>query len=156
MKRREFLRAATVSGLVSPILLDAHTELPKRRYKDDVKLSTIGFGGIIMMDLEQDHANHVVADAIERGVNYFDVAPSYGNGEAEEKLGIALERRRENVFLACKAEKRDAEGAREQLETSLRRLMLAIMRKRVFLKISRRVLGSIVELEAKVVQVAVG
>jgi aryl-alcohol dehydrogenase-like predicted oxidoreductase len=122
LKRREFLKAATASGLVSPALLDAQTELPKRRYKDDVKLSTIGFGGIIMLDLEQDHANRVVAEAIERGVNYFDVAPSYGNGEAEEKLGIALEPHRKNVFLACKAEKRDAAGAREQLETSLKRL----------------------------------
>jgi aryl-alcohol dehydrogenase-like predicted oxidoreductase len=122
MKRREFLNASAASGLASPILLDAQTELPKRRYKDDVRLSTIGFGGIIMLGLEQDHANHVVADAIERGVNYFDVAPSYGNGEAEEKLGIALEPFRKSVFLACKAERRDGAGAREQLETSLRRL----------------------------------
>jgi aryl-alcohol dehydrogenase-like predicted oxidoreductase len=122
MQRREFLKAAAVSGIANPISLDAQTELPKRRYKDDVRLSTIGFGGIIMLDLEQDHANHVVADAIERGINYFDVAPSYGSGEAEEKLGIALQSLRKNVFLACKAERRDGAGAREQLEASLRRL----------------------------------
>ena len=122
MKRREFLITATASGLAGSVSLDAQTELPKRRYKDDVKLSTIGFGGIIMLDLEQARANRVVADAIDRGVNYFDVAPSYGNGEAEEKLGVALEARRKSVFLACKAERRDGDGAREQLETSLRRL----------------------------------
>ena len=122
MERREFLKAATVSGLASPILMDAQTEFPKRQYRDDVKLSIIGFGGIIMLGLDQDHANRVVAEAIGRGVNYFDVAPSYGNGEAEQKLGVALEPHRKNVFLACKAEKRDAQGAREQLETSLKRL----------------------------------
>ncbi|HTF65860.1 MAG TPA: aldo/keto reductase [Edaphobacter sp.] len=122
MKRREFLRATSAVGLASPILLHARTEIPKRLYKDGVKLSTIGFGGIIVMGQEQAHANQVVAEAVERGVNYFDVAPSYGNGEAEEKLGIALEPHRKGVFLACKAEKRDRDGARTQLETSLKRL----------------------------------
>ena len=122
MKRREFLKATAASGLVSPVLMDAQAEIQKRPYKDNVKLSVIGFGGIIMMGQEQAHANQVVAEAIARGVNYFDVAPSYGNGEAEEKLGIALEPHRKNIFLACKAEKRDRDGARQQLETSLKRL----------------------------------
>jgi aryl-alcohol dehydrogenase-like predicted oxidoreductase len=122
MKRREFLQAAAASGLASPVLMQGQTEIPKRPYKDDVKLSIIGFGGIIMLGQEQSHANQVVAEAIARGVNYFDVAPSYGNGEAEEKLGIALQPYRKNVFLACKAEKRDRDGARTQLETSLKRL----------------------------------
>jgi predicted aldo/keto reductase-like oxidoreductase len=122
VKRREFLGAAAVAGLTDSALLNAQTELPRRPYKDNVRLSTIGFGGIIMLGLEQPHANQVVADAIARGVNYFDVAPSYGDGEAEEKLGIALQPHRKNVFLACKAEKRDRDGARAQLETSLKRL----------------------------------
>jgi len=122
MKRRQFLRTAAVTGLASPVLLDAHSELSKRPYKDNVNLSIIGFGGIVMMGIEQDHANEVVAGAIARGINYFDVAPSYGDGEAEEKLGIALEPHRKDIFLACKAEKRDRDGARSQLETSLKRL----------------------------------
>lgn len=118
MKRRDFL-AATVAA---PALIGAQTDLPKRRYKDGVELSIVGFGGIIMLGQEQNQANRIVAEAVERGVNYFDVAPSYGDGEAEEKLGIALEPYRKQVFLACKAEKRDAAGARQQLETSLKRL----------------------------------
>jgi aryl-alcohol dehydrogenase-like predicted oxidoreductase len=122
MKRREFLKSAAATGIASQALLGAQKDLPKRTYKGDVKFSTIGFGGIIMMGLEQSKANEVVAQAIERGLNYFDVAPSYGDGEAEEKLGIALQPYRKNVFLACKAEKRDAQGARAQLETSLKRL----------------------------------
>ena len=122
MKRRDFVTNATLTGLVGKTLLAATGQLPRRTYKDGVQLSVIGFGGIVVVGLEQPKANQVVADAIARGLNYFDVAPTYGDGEAEEKLGIALQPYRKNVFLACKAEKRDAEGARVQLETSLKRL----------------------------------
>lgn len=86
------------------------------------QLSVIGFGGIVVMGMEQPEANRTVARVVERGVTYFDVAPSYGNGEAEEKLGPALEPHRDGVFLACKTGRRDAEGARFELEQSLRRL----------------------------------
>src|SRR5256885_16739050 len=56
-----------------------------------------------------------------RGVNYFDCAPSYFNGEAESKLGEALKPFRSMVFLAEKTMHRDAKGAREELERTLRR-----------------------------------
>jgi len=85
------------------------------------RLSVVGFGGIVVMGVEPAEAERVVATAVEeRGVNYFDVAPDYGN--AEERLGPALEPYREAVFLACKTGKRDARGAEEELEASLRRL----------------------------------
>ncbi len=96
--------------------------LSKRPYRDDIELSILGFGGVAVIGLEQKEANRIVAEAIERGVNYFDVAPSYGNGEAEEKLGLALEPYRDEVFLACKTLCRDAEGAEKELEQSLKRL----------------------------------
>ncbi len=54
------------------------------------------------------------------GVNYFDVAPAYGN--AESCLGPALEPYRKDVFLACKTGKRDKAGAEEQLHNSLKLL----------------------------------
>lgn len=85
-----------------------------------VELSIIGMGGIVVMDLPQPEANRIVAESIDRGVNYFDVAPSYGN--AEERLGPALAPYRNQVFLACKTADRSAEGARKELEQSLRRL----------------------------------
>jgi aryl-alcohol dehydrogenase-like predicted oxidoreductase len=53
-------------------------------------------------------------------VNYFDVAPSYGN--AEERLGPALETYRRDIFLACKTEKQNGAEARASLEASLSRL----------------------------------
>lgn len=92
--------------------------IPRRPYGDKGEdLSIIGFGGIVVMDSEPDQAARVVAEAVERGVNYFDVAPGYGN--AQEKLGPALEPYRKNVFLACKTDRRDRTGAEEQLKRSL-------------------------------------
>lgn len=83
-------------------------------------LSIIGFGGIVVMDVTPEEASAAVAEAVDRGINYFDVAPSYGN--AEERLGPALEPYRDRVFLACKTGKRDRAGAAEELRQSLRRM----------------------------------
>ena len=83
-------------------------------------LSVLGFEGIVVMDESPEDACRYVAKAIERGINYFDVAPGYGN--AEERLGPALEPYRDNVFLACKTGKRTAEEAKVDLHNSLERL----------------------------------
>jgi aryl-alcohol dehydrogenase-like predicted oxidoreductase len=96
-------------------------KLPQRPYgKNGLNLSIVGFGGIIVMNAEPDHAARTIAWAVERGVNYFDVAPSYGN--AEERLGSALEPYRKSCFLACKTGQRQAAKAREELNQSLKHL----------------------------------
>lgn len=95
--------------------------IPRRPYKSDVQLSIVGFGGIVIVGMNQNEADRTVAEAVDRGVNYFDVAPTYFEGEAERKLGPALEPRRKNCFLACKTRAHDAAGARKELEESLRR-----------------------------------
>lgn len=84
------------------------------------ELSVIGFGGIVVTETPQDEANRLVASAVARGVNYFDVAPSYG--DAEDRLGPALRPHRDGVFLACKTGMRDAVGARAELESSLAKM----------------------------------
>jgi predicted aldo/keto reductase-like oxidoreductase len=123
MQRRDFMKAATAGTLAASTVLSAKDTIPRRKYKSDINLSIIGFGGILVVDEEQDAANRIVASAVDRGINYFDVAPSYGkDGEAEKKLGKALEPYRKNVFLACKTEARDVKGIQTQLETSLERL----------------------------------
>lgn len=95
--------------------------IPRRPYgTSGDELSIVGFGGIVVTAAEQDHANRVVSEAVERGVNYFDVAPGYL--DAEIKLGPALEPYRKNVFLACKTGQREAGAARAELERSLERL----------------------------------
>src|SRR5512136_1052509 len=99
-----------------------HPQIPKRLYRDEIQLSIIGLGGMLLVGKEQNAVNNVVADALGRGVNYFDVAPFYGNGEAEQKMGIALSSHRNQIFLACKTLDRSAEGAQAELEQSLRHL----------------------------------
>jgi aryl-alcohol dehydrogenase-like predicted oxidoreductase len=84
------------------------------------QLSIIGFGAIAVMNTEPAEARELVAEAVDRGVNYFDVAPSYGNAEA--CLGPALEPYRNQVFLACKTQKRTRAEAAAELRDSLTRL----------------------------------
>ena len=120
MERRDFLRSALASGAAAGSA--SAGPLPRRRYRDDVELSIIGFGGIVVVGLEQSEADRLVAASFDRGVNYFDVAPSYWDGEAEIKLGNALTPYRDKVFLASKTTQRDAQGARQELEQSLKRL----------------------------------
>jgi aryl-alcohol dehydrogenase-like predicted oxidoreductase len=85
-----------------------------------VRLSLIGFGGIVVMNASEQEASERVREAIEHGINYFDVAPSYG--DAEVRLGPALEPYRNEVFLACKTGKRDRHGAATELRQSLEHL----------------------------------
>jgi len=138
MKRREFLKKTTLAtslfsvgnlNLLGQTMASQNTSehkpgfIPKRKYgKTDVMLSVIGFGGIIVMGHEQDEANRIVARAYERGVNYYDVAPSYGKTEAETKLGPALEPYRKNAFLACKTTQREYSAAKKEFEASLKHL----------------------------------
>jgi predicted aldo/keto reductase-like oxidoreductase len=121
MKRRTFLQA-TMAAAAAARGLAASRPIPKRIYRQGVEISVIAFGGMLLVGTEQKAANSLVAEAIDRGLNYFDVAPSYGNGEAEEKMGPALKPHRNKAFLACKTLSRDAEGAQAVLERSLTRL----------------------------------
>ena len=120
MERRDFLKSAVAGSVAQGAR--AKGTLARRKYRDDVELSVIGFGGMVVTQMEQKEADREVAEAFERGVNYFDVAPTYGDGEAETRLGPALELYRKRSFLACKTTERTAEGARRELERSLTRL----------------------------------
>jgi aryl-alcohol dehydrogenase-like predicted oxidoreductase len=77
---------------------------------------------MLLVGMEQASADRIVAESLERGVNYFDVAPFYGNGEAEQRMGNALGSRRRGIFLACKTLDRSRAGAKAELEQSLRNL----------------------------------
>ena len=88
--------------------------------KTGEKLSIIGFGGIVVMNETTQDASRYVSQAIDRGINYFDVAPEYGN--AQEMLGPALEPYRKGVFLACKTLERTKQGAKKELYDSLKKL----------------------------------
>ncbi|MFM7320599.1 MAG: aldo/keto reductase [Armatimonadota bacterium] len=86
-------------------------------------LSLVGLGGVAFVGLDQPESDRLVAEAIDAGVNYFDVAPSYGHEqETEKRLGPALKPYRDQAFLACKTAVRTADGAAAELERSLRHL----------------------------------
>lgn len=95
--------------------------MQRRLYgKTGIELSVVGFGGILVMNESTSEAARLVSYAIDQGINYFDVAPSYGN--AETMLGPALQPYRKEVFLACKTGERTAVEAERELHESLDRL----------------------------------
>ena len=130
MKRRDFIKTTAVMApamSLFPADLSFLTresvpgKIEKRSLgKTGEMLSMIGFGGIVVMNVTPEEASSTVKLAIDAGVNYFDVSPSYG--DAEIKLGKALEPYRKNVFLSCKTDGRNKEDSRKELEQSLKNL----------------------------------
>jgi len=127
MERRTFLKQATMT--VAAVSASQSNAAPAKAAKPIARralgrtgeeLSIIGFGGIVVMNEEAGAAANIVAEAVDRGINYFDVAPSYGN--AQERLGPALAPYRNKCFLACKTGGRSKEDSRAELEESLRQL----------------------------------
>ena len=97
-----------------------------------LNVSRVGFGGggigQVWGPTTRDEAVRAVHRALDLGINYFDVAPAYGGGKAEEALGIALEGRTEEVIIGTKVriyaeDMSDVTGAvRRSMENSLRLL----------------------------------
>ncbi len=95
--------------------------IPKRKLgRTNEYLSIIGVGGVVLMDNSSSFASNIVAEAVDRGINYFDVAPTYDN--AQELLGPALAPYRKNCFVACKQEDWTRAGSQKLLDESLRLL----------------------------------
>ena len=92
-----------------------------------IQISAVTYGGIVSAgeydkvtypEYGQAASDHYVSWAIDRGVNYFDVAPSYGN--AESQLGNSLKPYRNQVYLACKTQCRNRADAEKELQESLK------------------------------------
>lgn len=102
--------------------------------KTGIYVSQIGFGaspfGNIYNDkVNQKTANSMIEIAIDNGINYFDVAPYYGLGLAEEKLGKALPKNTNNLIISTKVGRYGVnefdfsiKKIKESVETSLKRL----------------------------------
>jgi aryl-alcohol dehydrogenase-like predicted oxidoreductase len=100
-----------------------------------MQLSVLGFGcgavGGLMVRGDPRDQERAVARAIEAGVNYFDTAVQYGNGESEKNLGRVLQRLKPpNVVVGTKVRlpsgdfARIAEAVAKSLDGSLARLRL--------------------------------
>lgn len=69
----------------------------------DRDVSAIGFGcASLGSRISAADGRRAIARALDLGLNWFDVAPSYGDGQAEALLGAALRGRRDRVVLCTK------------------------------------------------------
>jgi hypothetical protein len=130
--RREFLKRGVLAGVGVSILplagaagASVETAPQVRRYstlgRTGLKVSDISFGASRLTAGKEDLVRH----AFDCGVNYFDSAETYTDGESEATIGNALKGKRDKVYLTSKTMAR-ADSSRGSmmtaLEASLRRL----------------------------------
>lgn len=100
-----------------------------------LRLSVLGFGcgavGGLMVRGDPVDQERAIARAIDVGVNYFDTAVQYGNGESEKNLGRILQKLKpSNMVVGTKVRLpvadfgRIADAIAQSLEASLARLRL--------------------------------
>src|SRR5213596_1681698 len=63
--------------------------------------------------LGQDTVNKLVTRAIDAGINLFDTADVYDDGESEKSLGSALKPYRDQILIATKVRGRTGGGINE-------------------------------------------
>ncbi len=104
----------------------SNSTVSKRKFeKTDLDVSIIGMGGFHIGSAEsEDAATEIVHQALDAGINFFDNAWEYHDGQSEAWLGNALQGRRDQVILMTKVctHGRDKAVAMQMLEGSLRRL----------------------------------
>jgi len=124
---------AAAAGLVGLLLQEKAVEeegavLPKRDLGPmGFKASILGMGGTGIPRGTEAEALLTLQTAHECGINYYDTASQYGNGESERRLGLWLEKleaegRRGEVFVATKTLSRSYDMAASEIEFSLSRL----------------------------------
>jgi len=122
--RRKFLKTGVVlpaAGLVFKCELNTFAK-PQDAVsyrvlgKTGLKVSCVGSGVGIEPDPE------VITRAIDMGVNYFDTARGYGNGNSEKITGAALKGKRKKVILATKTDGRTKKDIFKDMDESLKAL----------------------------------
>ena len=131
--RRDFVReaaavsAATLARRVIAQTSSASTSgIPTRQLgKTGQRVSIVSLGGWHIRAIKDDaEAIRVMHAAMDEGINFFDNAWDYHDGAAEEIMGkvLAMDGRRNKIFLMTKNCERDYKGSMKCLEESLRRL----------------------------------
>jgi aryl-alcohol dehydrogenase-like predicted oxidoreductase len=102
------------------------TAVPRRKLgKTGVEVSIIGVGGYHLGSVKDEAAAiRIVHAAIDAGINFFDNAWEYHDGQSEQWLGKALGGRRDKAFVMTKVctHGRGRAEALKQLDDSLKRL----------------------------------
>jgi L-galactose dehydrogenase/L-glyceraldehyde 3-phosphate reductase len=105
----------------------------KRRFgRTGIEVSVLGFGcgavGGLMIKGTPADQERAVARALELGINYFDTAQMYGNGESERNLGRVLQALKPQCHIGTKVRLPPTERGRigaaiaASLDASLKRL----------------------------------
>ena len=130
--RREFLSAGLmipVAGAGSKLGLSKFVDATAAQVPDipvkldyrvlgrtGLKVTTVGMGCMITSD------GSVIERAADSGINYFDTARGYSNGNNERMVGAALGAKRKQVVLSTKTHARDKAEMLQHLDKSLREL----------------------------------
>ena len=125
MKRRVFVGGAFAGLAVHPVPAAGVKpgDIPTRVFgKTGAKLTVIGQAGGRFPLITREEARAIVRRAYDLGINYFDNAAGYWNGQSEEVYGDVLPPFRKQVFMTTKSTKRTRQGAEDELHASLRRL----------------------------------
>jgi aryl-alcohol dehydrogenase-like predicted oxidoreductase len=144
MHRRDFMKGAAFTGAAligggiamaqnagapataSPAPASTEAPVPKKSAgKTGLTLSALGIGGFHLgTATDQSIATQIVHRALDAGVNFFDNAWEYHEGESEIRLGEALKGRRDQAIVMTKVctHGRGKDVAMRMLEESLRRL----------------------------------
>jgi predicted aldo/keto reductase-like oxidoreductase len=129
MKRRKFIKRSIIGSMLSLPMTPAWSALNlfggkkvehRPLGKTGESISVVGFGGIMLNNNSPEFSSKIIARAYEAGINYYDVAPSYGN--SEELMGPALEPYRRNCFLSCKSGEREKSGVEREMQESFKKL----------------------------------
>jgi len=105
---------------------DTEEKMKKARLgRTDLMVSEVGFGGIPIINLSMEEGITLVRHCFELGITFFDTANMYG--DSEKKIGAALESVRDQVVLATKTLKRDAEGVTKHVDQSLESLKTRVI-----------------------------
>jgi len=83
-------------------------------------VSIMGIGGGYLGHASVEEVDKIINYALDKGVNYIDTAPTYGDSEL--RIGEVLPDRRDECILATKAEENTRDGAMRQLEESFKRM----------------------------------
>jgi aryl-alcohol dehydrogenase-like predicted oxidoreductase len=82
--------------------------------------SVLIYGAAALGAVDQDRADASIQEALDAGINHFDVAADYG--EAEQRLGPRMGEIRDRIFLATKTGRRTYDEAWSEINRSLERL----------------------------------
>jgi aryl-alcohol dehydrogenase-like predicted oxidoreductase len=88
--------------------------------KTGLEIDKDGLGALPLQRANLPDSIRLIQAAVDGGINYIDTARAYS--DSEQKLGLALDGRRDTVYIASKTMAQTAEDLNQDLETSLRML----------------------------------